>query len=147
MNCHCGKKAIARGLCRGCYDYQRRYSELPPKVEKTCSECGAEFYAKGLCFSCYRASRYRDRHTDWRAENRERYNGSARKWRGKNSASLSMYIGERRKGIVHDIPAPVVEIAPFSRGPCGGEYDPVACPMRHRSGLIAECKTCKLFVK
>jgi hypothetical protein len=80
----------------------------------------------------------------WREANRERYNEYAQKWRANNKAHLSEYIAMRRGRAIPDCPPMPVNIAARS---CGRDFDPVACPLRHRAGLLKECRECKAFEK
>jgi hypothetical protein len=81
----------------------------------------------------------------WREQNREQYNAKAREWRKKNKIHLSFYMKNRRRPSPTTKPVIVADIAAFEIAPCGAEYDPVACPLRHKSGLLRECRECVLF--
>lgn len=78
----------------------------------------------------------------WREANRERYNEYARQWRANNKAHLSEYIAIRRGRAEPDKPPMPFDITAKT---CGREYDPIACPLRHRAGLLKECRECKAF--
>lgn len=60
MQCHCGKNAISRGLCRTHYSQQYRAGQFhgtptdtEPQRSSTCSECGKPSRARGLCVTHY----------------------------------------------------------------------------------------------
>jgi hypothetical protein len=141
MTCHCGKKAVGRGLCAYHYQVAKRKGQLPELQPKRCARCGGEWYCHNLCKSCYEASGDRCRVREWRAEHRE----PARKIKAKSKKKRIVETKTVDEKFAATIPKPVKNIRAFGRAPCGREYDPVACPLRHRSGLVEECKNCIIF--
>ena len=60
MQCHCGKKVAAKGLCATHYSQQYRArqfhgtpSDTAPIPKPVCSECGEQARARGLCATHY----------------------------------------------------------------------------------------------
>lgn len=141
MNCHCGKKAVGRGLCAYHYQLLKRKNQLPPLHQKVCAKCGGKWYCLDMCKSCYDKAGNRCRIREWNANNRSRRNAikgnSCRKVKREEELLI--------KKTEAATPKPASAVKPFSIAPCGAEYDPEVCPMRFKAGLLKECRECILF--
>lgn len=141
MNCHCGKKAVGRGLCAYHYQVAKRKGQLPALQPRRCKRCGGEWYCNDLCKKCYEAAGDRDRVREWRADNRDAARRISQKSKKKRIVETKTF----DKKFAATIPKPIKNVRAFGVAPCGRECDPVACPLRHRSGLIEQCKNCTIF--
>ena len=92
--CPCGKKIIAKGLCRNCYNYQwkRTKNLLTPRPKILC-HCGKKQLAKGLCSKHYSEMK-RQEDPERQKKYQQKYQSSMKGHEARSRRRASLYGAE-----------------------------------------------------